>query len=131
MKLRGAAFFASQDMVRGMPKALWETEDQAQHNAVVGGRKSNTDKRKKKIRECLAQELCRYLINLILFSPRFPLQKPGVKAIMLVSASQVRSSVSNECLHFLVLCRSSQTARLTTRSNSHTTTSSNLSLSPS
>ena len=27
-----------------MPKAMWETEDQAQHNAVVGGRKSNTDK---------------------------------------------------------------------------------------
>jgi hypothetical protein len=34
---------------------MWETEDQAIHNAVVGGRKGNTDK-----------------------------YKPGVKAIMLV-----------------------------------------------
>ena len=44
-----------QAMVRAMPKRMWETADQAIHNAVVGGRKGNTDK-----------------------------YKPGVKAIMLV-----------------------------------------------
>ena len=47
----------AQELVRNMPQAMWTEEEQEKTNAVIGGRKGNSDK-----------------------------YKPGVKAIILVSA---------------------------------------------